>query len=132
MAQGSAEIVQGMAEAFNAGGVDAVRRYYHPEIEWHEDPSFPESGVYRGIDAVVAYNEQFLREFSEVRYEGDPVAQAGGHVVVNMRISGIGASSGAKFELTAWWGFTVRDGRVVRVYAYLDKGAALEAVGLRT
>lgn len=43
-----------MGEAFNAGGVDALRECFHPEIEWHEDPTFPESGVYHGADAVAA------------------------------------------------------------------------------
>ena len=131
MSQDTVEIVRRMAEAFNTDGLDAARRYYHAEIEWHEDPSFPESGVYRGIEAVIAYNQQFLREFEEIRYEGEPVASAGEHLVSNMRITGRGKSSGARFELSAWWAFTVRDGRVVRVYAYLDKDAALEAVGLR-
>jgi ketosteroid isomerase-like protein len=131
VSQENVEIVRRMAEAFNSGGLDAARRYYHPEIEWHEDPSFPESGVYRGVEAVIAYNQQFLSEFEAIRYEGEPVASAGEHVVSNMRIAGSGKISGAGFELSAWWAFTVRDGKVVRVYAYLDKDAALEAVGLR-
>jgi len=130
MSQENVEITTRMAEAFNTGGLDAARQYYHPEIEWHEDPSFPESGVYRGVEAVAAYNQEFLAEFEEIRYEGDLVASAGEHVVANMRITGIGRISGAGFELSAWWAISVRDGQVVRVYAYLDKDAALEAVGL--
>ena len=41
MSQENCEITRRMAEAFNAGGLDAARQYYHPQIEWHEDPSFP-------------------------------------------------------------------------------------------
>ena len=130
MSRENVEIIRRMAEAFNTGGLDAARRYYHPEIEWHEDPSFPESGVYHGIDEVIAYNQQFLSEFEDIRYEGEELAGAGEHVVAKMRIAGTGKTSGAGFELSAWWAFTIRDGQVVRVYAYLDKDAALEAVGL--
>ena len=130
MSQKNVELVRRTAEAFNAGGLDASRQYYHPEIEWHEDPSFPESGVYRGIDEVIAYNKQFLAAFEDLRYEGEELTAAGEHVVANMWIRGTGKTSGAGFELSAWWAFTIRDGQVVRVYAYLDKDAALEAVGL--
>ena len=130
MSQENVEITRRMAEAFNAGDLDAARQYYHPQIEWHEDPSFPESGVYRGIDEVIAYNRQFVSEFEALRYEGEELAAAGEHVVANMRITGTGKSSGAEFELSAWWAFTIRDGQVVQVYAYLDKDAALAAVGL--
>ncbi len=131
MTRENVEITRRMGEAFNAGGLDAARQYYHREIEWHEDPSFPESGVYRGIDEVIAYNQQFLSEFEGLRYEGEELATAGEHVVANMRISGIGKTSGAGFEVSAWWAFTIRDSQVVQVYAYLDKDAAFEAVGLR-
>ena len=91
---------------------------------------FLSPAVYRGIDEVIAYNRQFLSEFEHIRYEGEELAAAGEHVVANMRITGVGKASGAGFELSAWWAFTIRDGQVVQVYAYLDKDAALEAVGL--
>ncbi len=98
MSQENVEITRRMAEAFNAGGLDAARQYYHPEIEWHEDPSFPESGVYRGIDEVIAYNQQFLAEFEDIRYEGEELAAAGEHVVANMRITGTGKTSGCRIR----------------------------------
>ena len=130
MSQENVEITRGMAEAFNAGGLDAARQYYHPQIEWHEDPSFPEAGVYRGIEEVIAYNREFVSQFEDLRYEGEELTAAGEHVVARMRITGTGKTSGAGFDLSAWWAFTIRDGQVVRVYAYLDKDAAFEAVGL--
>ncbi len=79
---------------------------------------------------MIAYNRQFVSEFEDLRYEGEELAAAGEHVVANMRITGTGKTSGAGFELSAWWAFTIRDRQVLRVYAYLDNDAALEAVGL--
>ena len=130
MSQENVETVRRMAEAFNAAGVDSVRQYFHPQIEWHEDPSFPESGIYRGVEAVTAYTEQFLSEFAGMRYEIAEVADLGEHVLANMRITGSGKASGATFEISAWWAITFREGLVFRGYAYLDRDAALAAVGL--
>jgi ketosteroid isomerase-like protein len=130
VSQENAEIVRRMAEAFTAGGLDAVRPHLHPQIEWHEDPSFPESGVYRGVEEVAAYTEQFLSGFAGIRYEAVEVADAGEHVIATMRITGTGKTSGAAFEVSAWWAFTFDEGRVIRCYAYLDRDAAFKAVGL--
>jgi uncharacterized protein len=131
MSQENVELVVRLAEAFERGGLDEFRQYYHPDIEWHEDPSFPEAGVYRGLEAVEAYNRQFLAEFAEIHYEQEELIDANDSVVANMRIHGRGKASGATFELSAWWVFTLREGRLIRVHAYLDRTQALEAAGLR-
>ena len=134
MSQGNVDIIRRAIEAFERGGLDQVhqlREYYHPDVEWHEDPAFPESGVYRGIDSVMAYHRQFLSEFAEIHYEAQELIDANDHVIANMRIQGRGKASGAEFELSAWWAFTLRDGQLIRIHAYLDRTRALEAVGLR-
>jgi uncharacterized protein len=131
MSQENVEIVGRLAEAFERGGLDEFRDYYHPDIEWHEDPSFPEAGVYRGLEAVEAYNRQFLAEFAEIHYEQRELIDANDSVVANMHVHGRGKASGATFELSAWWVFTLREGRLIRVHAYLDRNKALEAAGLR-
>jgi hypothetical protein len=41
-------------DAFNAGGVSAADRYWHPDVEYHDDPRRPGGGVHRGREAVVA------------------------------------------------------------------------------
>lgn len=44
----------------------------HSRRPANEDPSFPEAGVYRGVEAVGAYTEQFLAEFADIRYLVNP------------------------------------------------------------
>lgn len=122
-------MTRALAEAFNAGGLDAVRGHFDPDIEWHEDPSFPEAGVYRGIEAVLAYIRQFASEFTDLRYEVAQVAQSDEGVVANIDITGKGKASGAGFEVSAWWALAFRDGRVIRCHAYLDRDAAFSAAG---
>lgn len=119
-----------MAEAFNRDGLEGMRPYLHPEIEYHEDPSFPEGGVHHGIQAYETYARQFLQEFSEISYDVGEVIGTGDDLVANLLIHGVGKASGAEFEISAWWGVQVRDGVVVRCFAYLDRDRALEAVGL--
>jgi len=132
MSQENVEIVRRLAAAFNDGSIEAMRPLLDPELVWHEDPSFPEAGEYRGRDEWEAYARQFLAEFSAIRYEQGPAktVEAGDNVVVNILIHGRGTASGAEFDLSAWWAFTLRDAKVVRCFSYLDRDAALEAVGL--
>jgi hypothetical protein len=58
------------------------------------------------LEAVEAYNRQFLAEFAEIHYEQQELIDANDSVVANMRIHGRGKASGATFELSAWWVFT--------------------------
>ena len=130
MSRENVTLVHEFFAAFERDGVAAFRNYADPEIEWHEDPAFPESGIYRGLEAVEAYASQFLSEFSEIHYQPVETIDSGDHVVVNLRISGVGRLSGAAFEISAWWAMTGRDGKTIRCFAYLDRERALEAVGL--
>ena len=130
MSEENVELVRRLGAAFSRGSLDDVLAFFDPEITWHEDPSFPEAGVYRGIDAFERYAREFLAEFSEIHYEPQEVIDAGNDVVAHMRIWGQGKASGAEFELSAWWASTIQDGKVVRCFAYLDRDKALEAVGL--
>ncbi|HEX2128713.1 MAG TPA: nuclear transport factor 2 family protein [Solirubrobacterales bacterium] len=124
------DVLQNLAAAFEEQGIAALDRFFDPEIEWHEDPSFPESGVYRGIDAVTAYSRQFLGEFSEIHYEVLDAIERDDRVVANLKIHGVGRASGVPFELSAWWAAVLRGGKLIRCFAYLDRRRALEAVGL--
>lgn len=130
MSQENRELVTAMLKAFNQGGFGAVRPFLDPDVEWHEDASFPEAGIYRGIDAVADYTSQFLAEFAEFNYKPLDLVDVGEHVIANLRITGRGSTSGAEFDFAAWWAMTFRAGKVVRVFAYLDRDAVYEAVGL--
>ncbi len=50
--------------------------------------------------------------------------------ILLFHIHGRGKGSGAVFEARPGWVQTIRDGKVVRIEAYLDRGEALAAVGL--
>jgi SnoaL-like domain len=107
MSQEKVEIVRRLAAAFNDGSIEAMRPLLDPELVWHEDPSFPEAGVYCGRDEWDAYARQFIGEFSDIRYEqgrGDTV-EAGDNLVVNILIHSRGTASGAEFRPLGLLGF---------------------------
>jgi len=62
----------------------------------------PEAGVYRGLEAVEAYNRQFLAEFAELHYEPQELIDANDHVIANMHIHGRGRRGGPRS--TSWHG----------------------------
>lgn len=130
MSQENIELVRSLGGVFSRGRLESLRPFFDADIEWHEDPSFPEAGVYRGIEAFEEYAGEFIAEFSEIHYEPREMIDAGDDVVANMWIRGRGKASGAEFELSAWWAITTRDQKVVRCFAYLDRDRALQAVGL--
>ena len=74
---------------------------------------------------------QFTEQFDEFRFEFEDVLDAGDdRVVLLLHLHGRGKDSGAVFEERPAWVQTIRDGKAVRIEAYLDRGEALEAVGL--
>ena len=103
-----------------------------PDIEYVEDPRFPEAGTYRGRAELLDYFRQFSGQFEQFLFEIEDVLDAGsGTVLVTLQLQGRGGGSGAAFEARAGWVFFVEEGQVVRIRAYLDRADALEAVGLR-
>jgi ketosteroid isomerase-like protein len=55
MSEENSEIVRRYYVAWNAGGLDAVRAFCSDDIQWEDAPGMPDSGVYRGPDAVAAH-----------------------------------------------------------------------------
>ena len=118
-------------EDHNRGGVDAVIDFYDPEIEYCEDPKFPQAEVYRGRDAVVRQAREFFASFSEYRIEIEDLFDANDKVVAVCHEIGRGKASGAPVDRRVGWIFTCRAGKLLRMEIYLDPADALEAAGVR-
>ena len=125
------DLVQKAYEDFRRDGLEALVRYADPEVEFHEDARFPEAGVYRGLDAFREYTERFQESFAEFDFEAEELIDAGGGRVVALTLTGgVGKDSGADVRARSAWIFTVRDGKIVRMDAYLDRAEGLKAAGL--
>ena len=142
MSQEDVEILRRNLEAAAVAGmrvdglddraIDRVIQAFHPEVEFREDPKFPEGSVYHGRDALRAYFKQFSSEFDRFWWEAEDILDADDdQVLLLIRVRGRGKGSGAEFDIRGGWLFTMGEGRAIRVDAYLDRREALEAAGLR-
>ncbi len=131
MSEQNVEAVRNAWSAYNRGDIDAFLAAASPEVEFIEDPSFPEAGVYRGRDAVRAYIGQFREQFSKHQFEIEELRDLGSRVLALLKEHATGAISGAEVEVRPNFLYDFEDGQVVRVRAYLDRAKALEAAGLQ-
>ena len=102
-----------------------------PDVEFEEDPRFPEAGTYRGREELRRYYEQFVAQFDRYRFDVEDVIDAGeDKVLVCLHLEGRGKGGGAEFDTRAGWVYTVRDGQVVRIRPYFYRAEEIEALGL--
>jgi ketosteroid isomerase-like protein len=118
-------------DALDQDSMAVVYASMAPEVEVHEDPRFPEAGIYRGVEAVRAYFERFAESFDEFRFEAeDFIELADDRVLVLFRLTTRGKGSGARVEAHPGWIYTIRDSLTARIEAFLSRDEALEAAGL--
>jgi ketosteroid isomerase-like protein len=111
---------------------DAVSEVLAPDIVWEVRSDFPDAGIYRGYDGMRRLSAAFDEVFEKIRYRPLEYIHTGGHVVVPLRLGGLGVGSGAAFAAREeTWVFTLRDRKIRHVREYATKKEALEAVGLR-
>jgi uncharacterized protein len=116
-------------EHFNGTG-RFEQDFFDPEMEWHNAPELPGGGVHRGREAVLADLAAQGEAWESRTAMPDEIIPAGDKVVVFVRGSGIGKVSGAEVQIDVVHVWTLRDGRVTRIEAFLDRKAALRAAGV--
>jgi ketosteroid isomerase-like protein len=118
-------------DALDPETLATVFDFFHPEIEVHEDPRFPEAGVYRGHEAAGSYFRRFTESFDEFSFEAeDFIGLDADRVLFLFRLRIRGKESGAIVEERPGWIYTIRDGKAVRIDAYLDRREAMAAAGV--
>jgi uncharacterized protein len=125
MGQAEVETLKRGYAALNRGDLSVVLELLDPEIVWHEPAPSPEAGAHRGRDSFVSFLRGWLESFEEFRVEPERVAERGDELVVIVRQSGIGRSSGLHVEARLAHVWTVADGKAVRWEAIADPDAAL-------
>jgi ketosteroid isomerase-like protein len=125
------DVVRAGFAAYNAGDVDGLLAVCDPEVELVPLSSLLTGAPYRGHQGVRDYLDAITEDWSKHAVELDRLIEAGDEVVLRGRFQARGRSSGVDLDAPAAWVVSLRDGRVVRLRAYTDPQAALEAVGLR-
>jgi ketosteroid isomerase-like protein len=134
MSQENVEIVRRVFDdRENRGLQKTAETYWHPEIEYVEDPRFPGASSYRGRDQVLRCWQGYLEvlgDEKDITVTVEDVFDAGERQVAFVRFRGHATASGVPYEYL--WGYVVevRDGRLASIRAYYRPEEALEAAGL--
>ena len=129
MAEENVEIVRSAFEAIVRGDVATFLDALDPDIEWKqvEEPQarHGRTGVEEGI-------AQWVDIWENPRFEAEEYIDGGEHVILLMRLTGRGKESGADVSMSSYHCFTVRRGKIVRMYEFGPgkRAEALEAAGL--
>jgi ketosteroid isomerase-like protein len=133
MSDQNIEVVRRVTDVMDAEGFEAALPVFleaaHPEVEWQEDPAWPGSATYRGIEQVreVILDRMGILDFDQ---RTEDLIDVGDKVVVLVRWVGRGKASGAQGEISMAMVWTVRERAITRVEFFLDRAEALEAAGL--
>jgi ketosteroid isomerase-like protein len=99
VSQENVDAFRGVIEAINARDPDAGMDFCDAEIEFREDPKFPEAQVYPGRDEVVRNFREFTASFEYYRFEIEDLRDAGGDkVMAVLREQARGKASGLNVD----------------------------------
>jgi len=130
MTEGNLEVVRRLYEAMAARDLEASARLTHPDAVWVPDTRVGQEPV-RGRENVIRFFTDRADMFGEIHTEVERLEAVDDTVLAFIRVRGRGEASGAGFDIRIGHLWTLRDGVVVRGEGYGDRGAALEAAGLR-
>jgi ketosteroid isomerase-like protein len=130
VSQENVEIVRGMYEAFNRGDFEGSTQTLHPAAELHQPLAMADSDSYYGRDEFVRGLAVWLSAWEEPRFEPLDADAAGEHVIMHVRVTGRGKTSGIRTEAEFFHAWTLSDGQPHRCFVRSTRAEALKAVGL--
>ena len=132
MSQENVEIVRRSYEAFVRADWDRLAELTDPRVELHGTVGgLSEGSVAHGPAAVrEAFEEWDTEAWDETQLTPEEFLDGGDCVVVMQHELRRGRGSGVEVESETAVLFEVRDGRVIRIQGFMDRGAAREAAGL--
>lgn len=133
MSQQNVEIIREFTEAFNRADYAACLDAIDPDVEWHPPPDIPNAAVATDRGALIANFQDWLGAWDDYRSVPDEILEGTEEtVLVFAQESGRGKDSGIEVRSRRITGvYELRDGKIVRFKAYLDRDEALQAAGLR-
>ena len=132
MSQENVEIVREAFEAFLGGDQEKTAQLVDPALEFHGTiGGLQEGQIAHGQSEIdQTFESEDLEAWEERRLEPEEFLDAGEDVVVLLHEYRRGKGSGVELETETAVVVTVSGGRVVRIQGYMDREAALAAVGL--
>jgi ketosteroid isomerase-like protein len=133
VSQEDAAAIRRAYEVWNDSGPEAViEQFWAEDAVYREGPGWPDAGVFRGRAEVLARMQSLVELVGPIEVHLDDLVDVGdGRLVACVRMVGEGAASDAPYTQSFAVVHRLRDGLVVEADYYLDRAAALEAVGLQ-
>ena len=131
MSAADVELIKRMYRAWNSGDVVALVDAFDADVEVRPAlGAFLASTVYRGHEGVAAWYEETYEPWAELHAEPQRFIDAGESTVVvaALRARVPGGQVDVEAELAQV--VTVRDGKVNKLFIYLDRDRALADLGL--
>jgi ketosteroid isomerase-like protein len=127
------EIVQRGFDAFNAGGVEGIIPFIHPDFEAATPPNLAsEPDTYRGHDGIRRWFDSFDDVMDEIRWDAHGFEQVGDRVVVDFTLRARGRTSGLDFGQDAAMVWSLRDGKAIGVELFETVDEARDAAGAQS
>lgn len=131
MSHKNVEVVRRLTDVMDREGFAAAFPVFleaaHSDVEWREDPAWPDSANYRGLEQVrqVILDRMDTLDFDQRTEDLIPVDDK---VVALVHWRGRGRASGAQAEISMAIVYTVREQAITRVEFFLDRAEALKLV----
>jgi ketosteroid isomerase-like protein len=131
MSQENVQLVRRTLGAYLRGDLKQVLSYVDADAELHSAIiGGAEGRNYRGHDGFRAWYAETYETFEEVGIDVNEYRDLGDRVLVLGHMRARGRESGAEVDSPTGWLYVFNDGKVVKVWGFLDHGKALEAAGL--
>ena len=133
MSRENLEIARRVWEAYARGDTDFIVALADPGIEFVTThfADWPEEEVYRGVEGLRRFFEQWLGVWETFEAGFDELLDApGDRVLVLCWQSGTGRESGVPAKMEFAQILTFKEGWIVRADHFTDRNQALEAAGL--
>jgi ketosteroid isomerase-like protein len=122
------EVVRRVNEAFNSGDLDRILALIHPEFATSVPAQFSaEPDTYSGHDGIRRYFHSFNEAMDDIRFDQESLHEVGRSVVVSLRLTARGRTTGIPVMQRMVQVWTVRDGKAVRVQSFATLAEALRA-----
>jgi ketosteroid isomerase-like protein len=121
------DLVREAFEAFMRGEVDRALELADPDIICQRAPPIPDPQTYHGIDGVLQMYADWTTDFDDFEMEAVDYDEVGGRVFAEIVQRGRGKASGVMVVGRFWFVYSVAEGKITRMDAYLTREQALEA-----
>jgi ketosteroid isomerase-like protein len=122
------EAIVASYEALNERDIDTAMEALAEDAEWHESEVLPDTGVYRGREAIRAFLTEFLASWERFHQTVEEAREAGDRVLVMIHLQATGRGSTADVDARYAHLWTVSGGLGIRVDAYYDREEAAAAL----